>query len=316
MTQSISVSNPFDGSFIQDVPLVAESKIETALEKSFTLFSNRKSWIPPYERIAILERLAVLLDRNKERLIALAITEGGKPYRDTFIEVERAISGVSLGVQAIHELHGKEIPMGLTKASQGFLGTSFREPRGVVVSFSAFNHPINLVIHQTVPAIAAGAPVIIKPSPATPLSCFEVVKLIHEAGLPEHWCQTFLCSNESAEKMVCDHRISYLSFIGSSTVGWQLRSLLAPGARCALEHGGVAPVLIHDDVELETIIPNLLKGAFYHAGQVCISAQKVFIPKAIFSKFCDSLLKHIATLKVGDPTEESTDVGPLIKISE
>ena len=144
------------------------------------------------------------------------------------------------------------------------------------------NHPLNLIVHQVGPAVATGCPVIIKPAEDTPLSCFRFINILREAGLPEEWCQSLIVKNlENATKLVTDSRVAFFSFIGSARVGWSLRSQVAPGTRCALEHGGAAPVVVAADADLERLVPSLTKGGFYHAGQVCVSVQRVFADGSI-----------------------------------
>lgn len=168
-------------------------------------------YIPKFERVQVLEKLAKIIEGKKEELAKLAVSESGRPYKDSMVEVERAIAGVKLGINAFHENGGKEIPMGLSKSSSNKIAFTTREPIGVVVSLTAFNHPLNLVVHQTIPAIVAGCPVIIKPFLTTPLSCINYVELLHEAGLLKQWCQVIACDNESAEKLATSEYTSYLS---------------------------------------------------------------------------------------------------------
>jgi acyl-CoA reductase-like NAD-dependent aldehyde dehydrogenase len=202
-------------------------------------------------------------------------------------------------------------------ASAGRLAMTTLEPIGPVLTYSAFNHPLNLTVHQVGPAIAAGCPVIIKPAKATPLSCLRLVQILREAGLPDEWCQPlFLDDHELSEKLVADRRVVFFSFIGSANVGWRLRSKLAPGARCALEHGGVAPVIVAADADLDDAVPLLAKGGFYHAGQVCVSVQRVFADRRIAAELANRLAAAADKLKVGDPTLPDTEVGPMIRPSE
>ena len=203
--------------------------------------------------------------------------------------------------------------MGLTPASVDRRAFTIVEPIGIVAAISAFNHPLNLIVHQVVPAIAVGCPVIVKPAPATPLSCIDFVGPLHEAGLPPDWCQTFLPeTNELAEALATDPRISFLSFIGSSRVGWHLRSKLPPGTRCALEHGGAAPAIIDRSADLDRLIEPLTKGGYYHAGQVCLSVQRIYVHADLESAFLNRFAARVAALKVGDPILLETEVGPLI----
>ena len=308
----LKVLSPFDQSLIKEIPLVGKLEVEEALTIAYNLFLDREKWIPAYERISILERVVEIMKTRVEELTNTASLEGGKPYMDSKVEVLRAINGVKLAAEHISQLKGEQIPMGLTKASENRIAFTTREPIGVVSSISAFNHPLNLIVHQTVTAIAAGCPVIIKPASSTPLSCLTFVEILKEAGLPEGWCQPVVCDNDAAELLVTDKRVNYLSFIGSSKVGWYLRSKLSPGTRCALEHGGAAPVIIEKDANIKEMLPSLIKGGFYHAGQVCVSVQRVFIHESILETVADGMVILANKLKVGDQMDKKTEVGPLI----
>ncbi|NOZ35188.1 MAG: aldehyde dehydrogenase family protein [Chlorobi bacterium] len=312
----LKVKSPFDNSLIKEIPLANEQDIEKALTVADNLFQNQSLWLPAHERIAILERTAEIMKSRIEELTKTAAQEGGKPYNDSKVEVLRAINGVKLAAEHIGQIKGEQIPMGLTKASENRIAFTTREPVGVVVSVSAFNHPLNLTVHQTVTAIAAGCPVIIKPASTTPLSALNFAKILYEAGLPEGWCQVTVCKNDVAEKLVTDKRVNYFSFIGSSKVGWYLRSKLSPGTRCALEHGGSAPVIVEKDADFNEMLPSLLKGGFYHAGQVCVSVQRVFVHESIVDNFSEQFAEPASKLIVGNQTDKKTEVGPLISPHE
>ncbi len=309
---SIQVNSPFDGALIKEITLHGAAEVEQALQVADGLFQDRSQWLPAFERIAILEKTAEIMNSQIEELTRMAAREGGKPYVDSRVEVLRAINGVKLAIEHIARIKGEQIPMGQTPSSVNRLAFTVREPIGVVSSISAFNHPLNLIIHQVVPAIAVGSPVIIKPALTTPLSCLRFMEILTEAGLPDGWCQCLVCSNENAEKLVTDERINFLSFIGSASVGWLLRSKLSPGTRCALEHGGAAPVIVEPDADFEPMVDSLLKGGFYHAGQVCVSVQRVFVHESICKQLAEELSAKAGKLVVGDPLDEGTEVGPLI----
>ena len=228
-----------------------------------------------------------------------------------------AIDGVRLCIEGLRTQAGVEIPMGLTGASLQRLAFTCLEPIGVVVAVSAFNHPLNLIVHQVAPAVATGCPVIVKPADDTPLSCLRFVQILREAGLPEAWCQAGPTSDlEAAEKLVTDPRVAFFSFIGSAGVGWYLRSKLAPGTRCALEHGGAAPVIVAADADLDDVAPLLLKGGFYLAGQVCVSVQRMFVHESVARDMAVRLADGGRAMVVGDPTMAETEVGPLIRHRE
>jgi acyl-CoA reductase-like NAD-dependent aldehyde dehydrogenase len=310
--KKLKVFSPYDNKLIKEIPMVGVEEVEDALTIAYGLFKDRSKWLPAYRRVEILERVAQIMSTRVDELTKIAAEEGGKPYVDSKVEVLRAINGVKLAAEYIGQMKGEQIPMGHTISSANRLAFTMREPIGVVSSISAFNHPLNLIIHQTVPAIAVGSPVIIKPALTTPLSCLAFMDILKEAGLPDGWCQVIVTDNDAAEKLVTNKRINYLSFIGSAKVGWYLRSKLSPGTRCALEHGGAAPVIVEQDADVESMLPSLLKGGFYHAGQVCVSVQRVFVHESICEEVANKLAKMASALIVGDPLDKKTEVGPLI----
>jgi len=313
----LEVTAPFDGKTIATVDQLDLNAIDHALNTASNLYNDRSKWLSAATRIEILSKLSELMKDNAERLILISAQEGGKPLTDTQVEMARAIDGINNCIECIRNNHGEEIPMGLNAASMNRLAVTSHEPIGVVVAVSAFNHPINLIVHQVGPAVASGCPVIIKPADDTPLSCYELVKLFHQAGLPEAWAQVVTPADHSvAEALVTDSRVGFFSFIGSAKVGWMLRSKLAPGARCALEHGGVAPVIVAADADIETTVPMLAKGGFYHAGQVCVSVQRVFVEKSIARSVAQKIADAGNKMQVGDPTLADTDIGPIIRHSE
>jgi len=313
---TITVTNPFDGSELAQIPLNSADDVENALANAYALFADRNSWLPVYQRIEILEKVVEIMSGQIEDLTKLAASEGGKPYNDSKVEVLRAIQGVKIAIEQIGHIKGEEIPMGLTASSSNRLAFTQREPIGVVSSISAFNHPLNLIVHQTVPAIIVGCPVIIKPSSRTPLSCLRFVEILQQAGLPKQWCQAMVCKNQDGEKLATDQRVNFLSFIGSANIGWMLKSKLAPGTRCALEHGGVAPVIIDESADLNLALEGIAKGGFYHAGQVCVSVQRVYAHESVCEKFAQSIATAADKLIVGDQLDPKTEVGPLITESE
>jgi acyl-CoA reductase-like NAD-dependent aldehyde dehydrogenase len=309
----IKVVQAYDGALITEVPSDDANALETKLATARRTFLDRDGWLAPHERIAILHRLADLLAGKVDHFAKLIAREGGKPLTDAKAEALRAVDGVRNGADELRNFAGREIPMGLTPASTRRMAFTIKEPIGVVAAISAFNHPLNLIVHQVVPAIAVGCPIIVKPASSTPLCCLEFVGLVRESGLPEPWCQTFLPEHTAlAEAFATDSRVAFLSFIGSAAVGWRLRSKLAPGTRCALEHGGAAPVIVDRSADLDLTVPSLVKGGYYHAGQVCVSTQRIYVHNAIKAEFVARFTEAVKALKVGDPTLPTTEVGPLI----
>ncbi len=313
----LEVRTPFDGSLIMTLDTADQKAAECALGTANRLYEERSKWLPLSERLAVLDRALEAMKPQSEYLALEAAREGGKPLLDSRVEVVRAIDSLQLCIDHMRTSAGREIPMNLNASSIGRVAWTRLEPIGVVSAISAFNHPLNLIAHQVGPAIAAGCPVIIKPDPRTPLSCLRLVKILREAGLPDEWCQPVITNDLSvAEKLATDPRVAFFSFIGSARVGWMLRSKLAPGTRCALEHGGVAPVIVAEDADVDKAIAPIAKGGFYHAGQVCVSVQRVFVHQSQAKKFAEMLGEKARSLRVGDPTLPDTEVGPLIQNRE
>jgi acyl-CoA reductase-like NAD-dependent aldehyde dehydrogenase len=313
MPQTYQVVQAYDRAPFSDVQADSAETLETKLKVAARTLRARDGWLKPHQRGAILQRAAGLLQQRQQQFAKLIAQEGGKPLTDALVEAARAVDGLHNAAEELRNFAGREIPMGLTPASDGRWAFTIKEPIGVVAAISAFNHPLNLIIHQVAPAIAVGCPVIVKPAAPTPLCCLELVALLKEAGLPDGWCQTLITEdNALAESLVTDPRIAFLSFIGSARVGWHLRSKLAPGARCALEHGGAAPVIVDRSAALPRIIEPIVKGGYYHAGQVCVSIQRIFVHDDIKAEFVERLSARVAALHVGDPLRPETEVGPLI----
>ena len=314
---ALSVKSPYDGRELDQVATSGVDHVDDALAAAYALFRNRDSWLSVPERLEILNKAAAIMQTQVEELTLLAASEGGKPYTDSKVEVIRAIDGVHLCAEILRSHPGDVIPLGTTPATMGRVAFTQKEPIGVVVAVSAFNHPLNLIVHQVGPAVASGCPVVVKPAGDTPLSCIRFVEILREAGLPDAWCQVLVAGDRTtAEKLVIDSRVGFFSFIGSARVGWMLRAKLAPGTRCALEHGGAAPLILAPPYDREAALAATLKGGFYHAGQVCVSVQRVFAPRGDATDFGNALAERASALKVGAPEESATEVGPLIRSAE
>lgn len=313
----IEVENPFNGEVIARVETVGKSHLDGLLDDAVRLYEDRGKWLSVRERAEILERAAAIILERSDELVTQAALEGGKPRNDSKVEIYRAADSVKTAAETIRTEAGNVVPMGGDIHSANRAAFTRREPIGVVVAISAFNHPLNLIAHQAGAAVAAGCPVIVKPAPETPLSCITFKDILVEAGLPPQWCRVVLTdTNDTAQALATDARVAFFSFIGSPRVGWMLRSKLAPGTRCALEHGGAAPALVYDDADMELAASLLARGGFYHAGQVCVSTQRVYMTKESARRFLPLFKKHAGAMKVGDPALESTRVGPLIRAGE
>ena len=268
------------------------------------------------ERIAILRRVAAEVRNQHEALALLIASEGGKPLLDARVEVTRAAAGLEFLAGEGERLAGHAIPMGATAATAGRIAFTIREPLGPVLAISAFNHPLNLIVHQVGPALIAGCPVLVKPALETPLSAQKLLQLLHQAGLPSEWAELLIVDNDVSEALVADPRVRFVNFIGSAAVGWKLRRVAANGTGLALEHGGTAPVIVDATADLERAAALVTKGGYYHAGQVCVSVQRVLVQREVAANFREALLAEVKRLTVGDPRSAETAVGPLIRARE
>ncbi|MFC6486830.1 aldehyde dehydrogenase family protein [Nitratireductor sp. GCM10026969] len=309
----LKVVQAFDRAPIAEIETDDAAALERKLKSADRTFRDRDGWLKPHQRIAILRRLAALMEGKRDHLAMQIAREGGKPLPDAIIETNRAIDGVHNAADELRNFAGREIPMGLSAAAENRWAFTTKEPIGIVAAISAFNHPLNLIVHQVAPAIAVGCPVIVKPAITTPLSCLDFVALAREAGLPEPWCQTFVTDdNALAEKLATDGRVAFLSFIGSARVGWSLHAKLPHGTRSALEHGGAAPAIVDRSADVGKVIEPIVKGGYYHAGQVCVSTQRIFVHADIAEDFTQRLVARVERLRTADPTLKDTEVGPLI----
>jgi len=314
MPDSLTVYSAWTREPVCDLPYNTAAEVETCLEASIRLW--KLGALPKYQRIEILEKTSVLIAERAETLAKQIALEGGKPYTDALVEVHRAAASVKCAADTLSHSAGTEIPMGLTPSTKSYRAYTRIEPVGPVVAVSAFNHPLNLIAHQVAPAVAAGCPILVKPASATPLSCISFIDLLRESGLPDVWARALIVSNDVASRLVTDSRVAFFTFIGSAQVGWSLRAKLAPGTRCALEHGGSAPVIVAQDADVEDAVNRLVKGGYYHAGQVCVSSQRLFVDKKVYGSFIEAFKSRVESLKVDDPQLESTEVGPLIHPKE
>lgn len=308
----LEVKTAFDQTIMATLPMNSSDDIETMLTTAEKVFKDKRQHISIEKRCEILSKTAELMRASQDMLAMQIAKEGGKPLVDAKVEVARAIDGMQVCIEHVRTRHGEEIPMNLNAASANRLAVTTFEPIGPVVAISAFNHPLNLIVHQVAPAVAAGCPVIVKPASTTPLSAKTFIDYLHQSGLPPEWAQFCLVSGRDAQALATDSRVAFFSFIGSGDIGWMLRSKLAPGTRCALEHGGIAPVIVDTSASIDSLMPKLIKGGYYHAGQVCVSAQRIYVPNAMLEEFSNTLKVGVEKLITGDPTDIKTEVGPLI----
>jgi aldehyde dehydrogenase (NAD+) len=306
-----SVRSPYDGAVAGDVGLGSAEDLERAIAGAAAAF---KAWSrsPTHERALVLERLALAIDREADDLALLITRESGKPIRYARAEVARAASTFRLGAAEARLLGGEVMPSDQLPGAEGRLTLYRRVARGPVAGIAPFNFPLNLVAHKLAPALAVGAPLLLKPAPQAPLTAHRLAELTTESGAPPHAFDVLHLLPEVAETLASDARLPVLSFTGSDSVGWHLERV-ARRKQVVLELGGNAPCLIDETADIEALLPRLVDASFGNAGQVCIKAQRLFVVRSVYPKFLERFAELTLGLAVGDPLDERTVVGPMIE---
>jgi glyceraldehyde-3-phosphate dehydrogenase (NADP+) len=305
------VTSPFDGEAVGEVALGDMSDMDDAIATADAAMSVMRA-LPTHRRASILEGVAAQLERRKDEIGTLMARESGKPIRYCRGEVARAVVTFTLAAGEARRFGGEVMPIDLEARSEGRLCLYTRVPRGPVAAIAPFNFPLNLIAHKLAPAVAVGAPVVLKPPPQCPLTGHVLGELLHEAGLPAGGLSVLHCSPETAQRMVEDDRMKVLSFTGSDVVGWRLKSL-AGKKQVLLELGGNAPCVVDEGVDLESILPSIVQGAWANAGQVCIKVQRLYVHESLYEDFLKGFVQATRELACGDPMDEATVVGPLIE---
>ncbi|HEY4621445.1 MAG TPA: aldehyde dehydrogenase family protein, partial [Gaiellaceae bacterium] len=309
----IEVRSPYDEALVGRVPKAGATETRRALDAAEVAMAEP---LPAHERAAILDRVAASLEERADDAARTISAEAGKPMKAARVEASRAVSTFTMAAVEARKLAGDAIPMDASPAGTGKLAFTLRQPVGVVAAISPFNFPLNLVAHKIGPALAAGCAVVLKPASQTPLSALFLAELETEAGLPPGWLNVVCGSaSEIGEVLVEDERVKLITFTGSAPVGWGLRER-APRKRVNLELGNATPVIVAADADLDDAASRLAANAFSFAGQSCISVQRIYVERGAYDTFLERFLPRVEVLKVGDPADEDTDVGPLIAQSE
>jgi acyl-CoA reductase-like NAD-dependent aldehyde dehydrogenase len=304
------VRSPWDDHEVGTLPIASAADMERAIA-SASAAARATAAIPRFERQAVLRHVAAALIEHRERLARLMMEESGKPLRFARVEIDRAVSTFSLSADEVTRPIGELLPLDVTAAGVGYTAISARRAIGLVGAIAPFNFPVNLVAHKLAPAIAVGNAVVLKAPPQSPLCAHELVKLIHAAGWPADALHVMHAPVDVAQALATDERVAMLSFTGSAKVGWYLKSV-AGKKRVALELGGNAAAIVCDDADLDWAAKRTALGAYAQSGQVCIKVQRIYVARNRYDAFLKKLLAEIDSLRVGDPSDESTVVGPMI----
>ena len=273
--------------------------------------------LPAWKRAEILDNAANRLAARREEFATVIAREAAKPIKTARIEVDRAVGTFRFAAVEARTLVGEVVAMDAIPAGEGKFGFTMRVPIGVVGAIAPFNFPLNLVVHKVGPAIAAGCAVVLKPASQTPFSSILLARmLIDECGLPAEWLSVVTGGGSTVGNALVDHPdVALLTFTGSPDVGWGIRAR-APRKRVGLELGNNAPIVIEPDGDWKTAAAKIRVAGFSHAGQSCISTQRILVHESIATNFLDELVRQVSTLVVGDPLDENTDVSSLISASE
>ena len=304
------VLSPYDESVVARVAMGDESHIDKAVRAAHQVFIE--GGLPQYERAEILDRAAGIAREKQEDLAQTIAAEAGKPLKTARVEAARTADTLTFSSVEARKLTGGTIPMEASAAGVGKLGVMLRVPYGVVGAISPFNFPLNLVAHKLGPALAAGNAVVLKPAGPTPISSIKLAEILLEAGLPEGWLSVIPGHGKSVGNAIVEHELTKaITFTGSAPVGWGIRSKV-PHKKVNLELGSNAPLIVNDDGDWETAADKAQIHAFSHAGQSCISIQRILLHEDIAEEFIQRLKTNVESLRVGDPMDPDTDVGPLI----
>ncbi len=304
------VKSPYDGTVVGRVAEGDAALVDRAAEAAQEAFESAD--FPQHERAAVLDRAAELVGERVEDLALTIAAEAGKPLKTARVEAARSVDTLTFSATEARKLTGGTVPMEASPAGAGKLGVMLRVPYGVVGAISPFNFPLNLVAHKLGPAIAAGNAIVLKPAGQTPISALKLAAILVEAGLPEGWLSVIPGPGSEVGNAIVEHELTRaLTFTGSAGVGWGIRSRV-PHKKVNLELGSNAPLIVHADGDWETAADKAKLHAFSHAGQSCISIQRVLVHEDVADAFTERLVANAETLRVGDPLDPETDVGPLI----
>jgi acyl-CoA reductase-like NAD-dependent aldehyde dehydrogenase len=310
----VEIKAPYDGTIIGRVFQGTRQHAEAAIAAAVKAFGTTRR-LPAFERQRVLRRVAEAISKRKEEFARTLAQEAGKPIKQARTEVDRAVFTFTVAAEESTRIHGEYLPLDWQEYTAGRWGIVKRFPLGPIAGITPFNFPLNLVSHKVAPAIAAGCPMVLKPAPQTPLCSLLLAEAVQQAGWPDGGLNVLPLSNQDASVLVTDDRIKMISFTGSAAVGWEIKKNSGK-KKVVLELGGNAGVIVHSDADLSYAAERCVAGGFSYAGQTCISVQRILVEHSVYGKFTDLLLAGVKKLKAGDPMDESSDLGPLIRESD
>ena len=308
--RAVEMRAPSDHRLLATITQPRREHLEAAIQVAASAFEVTRK-LGAYERQRVLRTVAEGLTTRREEFARTLALEAGKPLKQARVEVERAIFTFTVAAEESTRIYGEWLPLDLQASTAGRWAIVRRFPIGPIATITPFNFPLNLVAHKWAPAIAAGCTIVHKPAPQTPLCSLMLAELVQDAGWPAGGLNVLPVSVEDAEAMIVDDRLKMLSFTGSAAAGWVLKKK-AGKKRVALELGGNAGVIVHSDADIAYAVERCALGGFSYAGQTCISVQRIFAQRGIYSRFLDDFVPRVRKLRLGDPMDEATDLGPMI----
>ena len=306
------IRSPFDQSVVGQVHFADADQVKTAIDSAHRAFQQTKV-LSSFERAKALESISSNIAKNKEELARSITLSAGKAIKSARVEADRAVSTFQIAAEEAKRMNGEIIPLDLSAQTSGRWGLVRRFPVGVIAGITPFNFPLNLVAHKVAPAMASGNTILLRPASQVAMTSGILAKIISESEYPEGGFNHIPCGYQAADVFVEDDRVKKITFTGSPDIGWELKKK-ANKKRVTLELGGNAAVIIEPDANLDFALPRIVLGAYAYSGQVCISIQRIFLHKKIYGQFMERFVEATTNLKMGDPMEESTDVGPMINL--
>jgi acyl-CoA reductase-like NAD-dependent aldehyde dehydrogenase len=307
---AIDVHSPYDDALVAVVHRAGPTEIEAAIAAASDAFEETRK-LASWQRSEVLEAISTGIRERRDDLVRTIALEAGKPVKAAQVEVDRAVFTFGVAAEEAKRIYGEVVPLDWLPGNEGRVGYVRRVPLGPVVGITPFNFPLNLVAHKVAPALAAGNPIIVRPSSQTPVAALKLGELVMETGWPDGAFSVVPSATDVTTPLVEDERIRMLSFTGSPAVGWSLKSQ-AGRKRVTLELGSNSAVIVHRDADIGYAAERVAWGGFVQAGQSCIAVQRVYVHSEVYEAFMEDFLRRVGALKVGDPLDEETDVGPLI----
>jgi len=311
-SKKAEVRSPYNGEVAAVINVPDEKNCKKALDSAHNAYNKFRN-ASSHQKKTILRKISEGIEKRKDEIARVLVLEGGKPLKSAKVEVDRAIKTFSVGAEEADRLsEGELIPVDIAKGNDQMFGISKRFPLGIVMGISPFNFPLNLVAHKVAPSVASGNSIVLKPAMQTPLSALILGEIAIESDIPPGIFNIIPIPGSNTENILEDTRIKKISFTGSDTIGWHLMEEFSR-KRVTLELGGNAATVIDEDPpDFDFAVKRNVWGAFYQAGQSCISVQRIFVHESIYEEYVDAFVKNTEELKTGDPLNEETDIGPVI----